>query len=56
MSEIDFLNSQPKTLRDYDQRVKEKTPEIIRIAKQFGPEFFDGPRIMGYGGYRYDGR
>ncbi|MBI1883193.1 MAG: class I SAM-dependent methyltransferase [Chlamydiae bacterium] len=56
MAEINFLNSHPKALRDYDQRAKEKTAEIIRIAKQFGREFFDGPRVMGYGGYKYDGR
>ncbi|MBI1870533.1 MAG: class I SAM-dependent methyltransferase [Chlamydiae bacterium] len=56
MAEINLLNSHPKALRDYDQRAKEKTSEIIRIAKQFGREFFDGPRVMGYGGYKYDGR
>lgn len=54
--EINLLNTQPKTVRDYDRRATEKTPEIVRIAKQFGREFFDGPRIMGYGGYKYDGR
>lgn len=31
-----------KANRDYDKRSQEKTPEIIRIAKQFGKEFFDG--------------
>jgi ubiquinone/menaquinone biosynthesis C-methylase UbiE len=54
--EINLLNSQPKTVRDYDKRAAEKTSEIVRIAKQFGKEFFDGPRAMGYGGYKYDGR
>src|SRR4051794_7946447 len=26
------------------------------VAQQFGPEYFDGPRTQGYGGYRYDER
>lgn len=54
--EINFLDTQPKTVRDYDKRAQEKTLEVIRIAKQFGKEFFDGDRKYGYGGYRYDGR
>jgi SAM-dependent methyltransferase len=54
--EINLLGAHPKTLRDYDKRAKEKTPEIIRLAKQFGEDFFDGDRKCGYGGYRYDGR
>ena len=54
--EINLLNSQPKTVRDYDKRAREKTDEDRRVAKQFGQEFFDGPRSQGYGGYRYDGR
>jgi ubiquinone/menaquinone biosynthesis C-methylase UbiE len=56
MAEINLLDSHPKTVRDYDKRAAEKTPEIVRIAKQFGREFFDGDRKCGYGGYRYDGR
>jgi ubiquinone/menaquinone biosynthesis C-methylase UbiE len=54
--EINLLNTCPKTIRDYDKRKQEKTPEIIQIAKQFGRDFFDGDRKCGYGGYRYDGR
>lgn len=54
--EINFLNTHPATKRDYDQRAREKSAEIITIAKQFGKEFFDGDRKCGYGGYRYDGR
>lgn len=54
--EINLLNSQPRTVRDYDKRAREKTDEDRRIAKQFGLEFFDGPRSQGYGGYHYDGR
>jgi ubiquinone/menaquinone biosynthesis C-methylase UbiE len=56
MPEINFLNTHPAANRDYDKRANEKTPEIIRVAKEFGREFFDGDRKCGYGGYNYDGR
>lgn len=56
MLEINLLDSHPKTIRDYDKRAKEKTTEIINLAKQFGQDFFDGDRKCGYGGYKYDGR
>jgi ubiquinone/menaquinone biosynthesis C-methylase UbiE len=54
--EINLLDTHPKTVRDYDKRAAEKTPEIVQLAKQFGKDFFDGERKCGYGGYRYDGR
>ena len=56
MFEINLLNVCAKTIRDYDKRAQEKTPEVVRIANQFGKEFFDGERKYGYGGYKYDGR
>jgi ubiquinone/menaquinone biosynthesis C-methylase UbiE len=56
MAEVNLLQGQPKIVRDYDKRMKEKTSEVIRIAKQFGKHFFDGERMYGYGGYQYDGR
>lgn len=56
MAEINLLDEYPKLNRDVDARAKEVTQEDIRIARQFGREFFDGPRIQGYGGYKYDGR
>ncbi len=56
MTEINILETHPKANRDYNRRAQEKTPEIIRIAKTFGKEFFDGDRKCGYGGYKYDGR
>jgi SAM-dependent methyltransferase len=54
--EINLLDTYPKIVRDYDRRASEKTPEIIKLAKQFGKDFFDGNRKCGYGGYQYDGR
>lgn len=55
-SEINFLNTHPGIKRDYDARAREKTPEIVSLAKEFGRDFFDGDRKCGYGGYKYDGR
>ena len=56
MCEINLLNTHPGIKRDYDARAREKTPEIISLAKKFGKDFFDGDRKCGYGGYKYDGR
>jgi ubiquinone/menaquinone biosynthesis C-methylase UbiE len=55
-TEINLLTTHPAANRDYDKRSLEKTPEVIRLAKEFGKDFFDGDRRCGYGGYRYDGR
>ena len=54
MPEINLLNTHPATKRDYDKRAAEKTSEIIKLAKQFGKDFFDGDRKNGYGGYYYN--
>jgi ubiquinone/menaquinone biosynthesis C-methylase UbiE len=54
--EINLLDTHPKTVRDYDKRAQEKTESIIKLAKEFGKDFFDGDRKCGYGGYKYDGR
>ena len=56
MAEIDLLRSLPKTKRNLEKRKEGKDPEIIRISKQYGEMYFDGPRDYGYGGYNYDGR
>lgn len=53
--EINLLDRYPKAKRNLDQRSL-SSPEDRKIAKQFGMEYFDGPRSQGYGGYRYDGR
>lgn len=49
--EIDLLQY-PKIVRE----PRNPTPEQQAIARQFGEEFFDGDRSVGYGGYRDDGR
>jgi len=54
--EVDLLRALPKTKRNIEKRAEEKDPEVIRISRQYGREYFDGDRKYGYGGYRYDGR
>jgi len=56
MAEVNLLNTYPKTDRDVEGRFKQITEEHHRIAREFGKEFFDGDRLVGYGGYVYDGR
>jgi ubiquinone/menaquinone biosynthesis C-methylase UbiE len=56
MKRINLLRSLPKVKRDVRERAGEKTADVVSISKQFGREYFDGPRSYGYGGYRYDGR
>lgn len=56
MSEIDLLKSLPNGKRNVKARESAKTQELIRISREYGEMYFDGPREYGYGGYRYDGR
>ena len=56
MSEINLLNALPKTKRNIEKRKDTKNPDVVRISRMFGQEYFDGPREYGYGGYKYDGR
>jgi len=54
--EVNLLSSLPKPKRNIQKRLDAKDPEIIKIARQFGQMYWDGPREYGYGGYKYDGR
>ena len=56
MIEINLLRSLPKGKRNVRTRSTAKTDEHIRISRQYGQMYFDGPREYGYGGYKYDGR
>ena len=56
MAEVNLLARLPKTQRNIQKRTKAQTPENIAISRQYGEAYFDGPREVGYGGYRYDGR
>jgi ubiquinone/menaquinone biosynthesis C-methylase UbiE len=50
--EIDLLIDYPKPKRNLEERSQKKNPKDVKIARQFGKEFFDGPKSQGYGGYR----
>lgn len=56
MAELNLLRRYPRAKRSVSKRVAAKTPEHIRISREFGAAYFDGSRDYGYGGYRYDGR
>lgn len=58
MPEIDFLSDlHTRTQRDYLARVTSfNKADATRVARQFGYDYWDGPRHYGYGGYHYDGR
>jgi SAM-dependent methyltransferase len=56
MPEVNLLCALPQTKRNVEKRSAAQTPENIAISRQYGREYFDGPRELGYGGYRYDGR
>ena len=55
MPEIDLMDAYPKTVRPIDERSQAGVEDRV-LSKRFGKEYFDGTRVQGYGGYRYDGR
>ena len=58
MAHIDFISKLHKsTSRNYLERVAvhDKT-KCAEAAVQWGRDYWDGDRMTGYGGYRYDGR
>ncbi|MBI5124467.1 MAG: class I SAM-dependent methyltransferase [Candidatus Omnitrophica bacterium] len=44
------------TKRDYIGRMKDDKIECMKLARQYGKDYWDGKRRFGYGGYKYDGR
>lgn len=55
MAEIDLMKNYPKSNRENILIERKKaTPEDIKIARQFGKEYFDGDRSQGLGGYYYN--
>ena len=58
MAYVDFISPlHKKTTRDYLARVNEfPKAEAAKLARQFGRDYWDGDRKVGYGGMRYDGR
>lgn len=54
MAEINLLFKYPKTTRDLESALSERTEEARRVARRFDKEFFDGERKYGYGGFNYN--
>lgn len=48
------LHKQAK--RDYLARMNNDKAYCMKIARQYGKDFWDGDSRYGYGGYKYDGR
>jgi len=45
-----------RSARDYLQRMTDDKVSCMRRAREYGEDYWDGPRRYGYGGYAYDGR
>nr|CRH04880.1 Putative S-adenosyl-L-methionine (SAM)-dependent methyltransferase [Candidatus Magnetococcus massalia] len=58
MARLDFISEfHNRTQRNYLERVtSHDKAECTRVARQWGADYWDGPRQYGYGGYHYDGR
>ena len=56
MRELNLLQRYPRSKRNVQKRESARDARAIEISRQYGREYFDGPRDYGYGGYRYDGR
>ncbi len=54
MMEIDLLENYPRTKRNLEERLEQKTEDVRRVAREFGKDFFDGDRKYGYGGFAYN--
>lgn len=55
MPEVNLLRRYPRATRKMSAP-RSLDPRNREAALKFGPEYFDGAREQGYGGYRYDGR
>lgn len=54
MAELNLVTQlHTSTSRDYLGRMLDDKVGCMRVARQYGREFWDGPRRFGYGGYRY---
>ena len=54
---VDIIEKLHKsTFRDYIGRMNDEKIAVMKVARKFDKEFWDGNRKFGYGGYKYDGR
>lgn len=52
--ELSLVTSLHKaTTRNYIERMVNDKVEAMKVAKQYGEDYWDGDRKFGYGGYRY---
>lgn len=51
-----FTALHKNTKRDFIARMNDDKIECMKVARQYGADFWDGDRRYGYGGYSYDGR
>lgn len=56
MKEVNLLKSLPVSKKNVSARLIAKTDDHIKVSREYGRLYFDGPREYGYGGYQYDGR
>jgi SAM-dependent methyltransferase len=55
MARLNLMSRYPKTNRNnYIGRSTSLSDDKILLARQFGKDYFDGPRELGLGGYHYD--
>ena len=52
--EVNLLKKYPKIKRNLKKRKLVKSKKIIKIARKFSKDFFDGDRKYGYGGLKYN--
>lgn len=45
-----------KSKRDYVGRMMNQKVKAMKKAREYGFDYWDGDRLYGYGGYKYDGR
>ncbi|HEB72457.1 MAG TPA: class I SAM-dependent methyltransferase [Nitrospirae bacterium] len=45
-----------RTKREYIARMNDDKIACMKVAREYGYDFWDGSRRHGYGGYKYDGR
>lgn len=56
MAEVNLLHRYPRAKRNIGKRNEAQSRDNIATSRRYGQAYFDGPREVGYGGYRYDGR
>ena len=51
-----FGKNHYQSVRQYLPRMNNNKVDAMKIAKEYGYDYWDGNRQFGYGGYVYDGR